>query len=592
MPASCPVIALWPSLVSALFLVGKFRRVHADFRRSFGLAGLLGLASILYPGLAHAGDWKPDPTMNLPAQRLHLYTIGRTFCDSHFDPAAHMILRDPKKPHPHMVSVSAQYADGLLMTKDPADRAKAETILRAVLQKQDLRPDSATYGSFLPYQEDDWATAVNPDPNYGQFVGLALAGALDEDNKQGHVLSPDLRKDIEVAFRHAVEFTIRRDVDPGYINISICSAAMGAAGANLLKFPGGDDFAMSKIEWILARAQPGITFTEYLAPTYYGTDLGAAYALKYYATTPALSSATDRLIDAFWKDIAAAYHPPTLQLGGPNARSYGENMLQYGASLKYWLMFALNGKYPLADTETVQAWDCAGLMGMATTQIEARPEFQEPTVPWREIPVMDRPGMTARQYREGELIVGSISAQSVWHQQRNVVAYWPVYTPSWDVGYCLDESSMTFGQGYAHFFSVQDKRAVLVALTGKLPNPPSGGIQLTFNAAAQGGDLPGGPPGSCEVHDGDYIIDAYPLTQNAGALTFRKDDTALRGYVERPWSSADHVGNLGVLAYLLYIRLPGEAAADVRNLAFAPGDKTISLTAEVNGTPLSLAVPN
>jgi hypothetical protein len=151
---------------------------------------------------------------------------------------------------------------------------------------------------------------------------------------------------------------------------------------------------------------------------------------------------------------------------------------------------------------------------------------------------------------------------------------------------------MTFGNGYAHFFSTQDKRAVLVALTGKLPNPPNGGIQLVFNGAAQGGDLPGGPAGSCEVHDGDYTVDAYPVTQDAGAMTFRKDDTAMRGYVERSWASADHVGNLGLLAYLLVFRMPGESPADIRNVAFTPGDKTISLTAEVNRTPLSLAVPN
>jgi hypothetical protein len=537
-------------------------------------------------------DWKPDPGMSLPAQRAQLYKIGRDFCDSHFDPATNMILRDPKKPHPHMVSISTLYALGLLMTKDPADRAKAEAILRAVLVKQDLRKDSPTYGSFLPYQEDDWATAVNPDPNYGQFVGLGLAQILDQDNRQGKLLSPDLRKDIEEAVRHAVEFTIRRDVDPGYINISIFSAALGAAGAKLLNIPGANDFAMSKIEWILARAQPGTTFTEYLAPTYYGTDLGGAYALKYFAATPELKAATDRLIDAFWKDIAASYHAPTLQLAGPNSRSYGDNMLEYAAGLKYFLMFALNGKYPLSDTETEHAWDCAGLMGMAEAQIEPRSEFNAPSVPWREIQVMARPGMTLRQYRDGELVVGSVSSQSVWQQQRNVVAYWPIYQPSWDVGYCLDESSMTFGNGYAHFFATQDKNAVLVALTGKMPLPIAGGISLVFNGSAQGKPLDGGPPGACLVQDGTVSVYVYPVTQDGGAMSFRKDDETKRGYVERPWSSADHVGNLGILSYLVIFKNAGEPAPVVKNITFTPGDKATAFTAEVNGQTLSLQAPN
>ncbi|MCE0498243.1 MAG: hypothetical protein LV481_09900 [Methylacidiphilales bacterium] len=533
--------------------------------------------------------------MNLQTQRLQLYKIGRDYCDSHFDAKVGLILRDMRHQQPHMVSQSVAYASGLLMTKDPADRAKAESILRLVLTKQDLRKDSPTYGSFLPNYEDDWATVVNPDPNFGQFVGVGLAGVLDQDNKQGHLLSPDLRKQIEEAFRHTVDFTIRRDVAPDYINISIMSAAVGAAGDKLLNYPGARDFAMSKLEWILARAQPGFTFTEYLAPTYYGTDLGAAYAVKQSAASPDIASAANRLIDAFWKDIAGSYHAPTMQLGGPNSRSYGENMLEYAAGLKYFLVFALNGKYPLSDVETAQSWDCAGLMGMANAQIEPRPEFQEPTVPWREIAVMNRPGMTARQYREGDLIVGSISTQSVWQQQRNVVAYWPVTKATPDkpipvVGFCMDESSMTLPNGYAHFFSTQSKGAVLVALTGKMPNPSTGGLQLVFNGEAEGAEMAGGPPGSCEVHDGDYTVDVYPVTQGAGAMAFRKDDTKNRGYVERMWDSADHVGNLGVLSYLVVFRIPGENAPDVKNIAFTPGDKTLNLTAEVNGTPLSLDV--
>ncbi len=48
---------------------------------------------------------------------------------------------------------------------------------------------------------------------------------------------------------------------------------------------------------------------------------------------------------------------------------------------------------------------------------------------------------------------------------------------------------MTFGNGYAHFFSTQVKRAVLVALTGKMPNPPAGGISLVFNKTAEGKPL-------------------------------------------------------------------------------------------------------
>ena len=536
---------------------------------------------------ATAADWKPDPSLNLQAVRLHLYQIGRAYCESHLNNG--MVLRDMNHTgYGHLVAHTAMFAEGLLMTRDPADRARAEAMLRLVLAKQDVRKDSPTYGSFPPTFEEDLATMVKPDPNFCQFTALALANVIQDDNDQNHVLSPDLRKDLETALGLAVGFTIREDVSPDYINISMISAAVGAAGAKLLNYPGANDFAMSKAGWILARAQPGTAFTEYLAPTYFGVDLESAYAIKRYASTPAVADAGDRLISAFWKDIAASYHAPTFQLAGPNARSYGDNMLEYAAGLKYWLALALDGKYPLNDTETDHAWDLAGLMGMAEIPFDPRPEFQEPTVPWREMPVMNRPGMILSQYREGDIIVGSVNQQSVWQQQRNVVSYFPVAQPAGTVGFCMDQSSMSFGNGYAHFYSTQVKRAVLVAYTGKMPTPAAGGLRLVFNEAAEGGAAGEGAAGSCEVHDGDYLIDIYSLTQGDGTLAFRKDEK--RAYVERPWTAADHLGGDGVLAYLIYFRMPGEAAPAVKGITFAPGDQVLDLAAEVNDAPLALHV--
>jgi hypothetical protein len=126
-----------------------------------------------------------------------------------------------------------------------------------------------------------------------------------------------------------------------------------------------------------------------------------------------------------------------------------------------------------------------------------------------------------------------------------------------------------------------------------MPLPQTGGISLVFNDAAVGAPLAGGPVGAWEVHDGDYIVDVYPVTKATNStMAFRKDDDRKRAYVERDWVSADHVGNLGVLSYLLVFRMPGESAATVKNIGFTPGDKTLTFTADVNGSPLSLKTPN
>lgn len=544
---------------------------------------------------ARCADWTPDPSLDKPADRVRLYEIGRHYCDTNFDPSVGLVLRDVRHSAPHLIRESAYYAHGLLMTKDPADREKAIKILRLVLSKQDLRKDQFTYGSYLPYYEDDWKTVVNPDANYAQFIGLSIASAIDIDNKQNHVLPPDLRKDLENSFRLAVESTIRRDVAPDYTNISMLSAAVGAAGDKLLNIPGAKDFAMSKLTWILARADRGMCFTEYLSPTYYATGLGSAYTIKEYASSPDIDSAADRIIGAYWKDIAASYHAPTFQLGGPHSRSYGENMLEYAAALKYMLVFALDGKYPISSQETAHSWDCAGLMDMATMKFSVRPEFKQAPVPWREVPIANRNGMVIRQYREGDLMMGSMSEQSVWQQQRNMVAYWPSNNPQWHVAYCQDFSPTTLGNGYAHFHSTQVKGAVLAALTGKLPSPPKGGLMLEFNGeATEGGTaagLNGEPHGSCKVSDGDVTAYIYPVTANAeGAMAFRKDEK--RAYVERMWNSADHFGNFGVLSYLVVFKTKSQQPPVVKNISLTSSGNAMTAGAEVDGAPMSITFSN
>jgi len=533
-----------------------------------------------------AATWNPDPGLGDAGQHRRLYDIGRRWGDDHFDEGAGLIKRNPKKSGAHLIRESGYYAYSLLLTGDPADRRRAERIIRLVLGKQDLRPHQPTYGVFLPCSEDRWETTVNPDLNYCQFVGLALAHILDLDQRQ-QVLPDDLRQQLRSAFRLAVKATIQRDVEPGYTNIALLSAAVGAAGEKLLHVPGAGDFAMSKLAWILARAQPGVSFTEYLCPTYYGVDLQSAYAVQHFAASPELKTAARRILDVLWKEIAAAYHAPTFQLGGPHSRAYGENMLEYAAGLKYFLFLALDGKYPLADTETDHDWDCGMLPIVADLPVGVRPEFRDAPIAWREVSVGGRTtGMAFRQFREGDFILGSVSAQFVWQQQRNVVAYWPVTTPAWHVGFCQDMSPTTFGNGYAHFYSTQSGAAVLAALTDKRPLPQKGGLRLGFNGEAHARELSGGPAGSWEVQDGRISAYVYPVTRTNARMTSQTEEK--RVYVERPWTSADPAGALNVLAYLLVFQAPGEAAPIVKAISLNVGQGKTTISAAVNDKTLLL----
>ena len=567
----------------------QFLHTRTSIRVGF-FVGFVGAVALLCPAVGRPATWKPDPGLGDPSQHTRLYDIGRRYGDEHFDETRGLVEKDPGRHRNYMLRESAYYAYGLLLTGDPEDRKRAEKIISLILTKQDLKKDRVTYGSFPSMYEDQWETMVNPDLNYGQFVGMTLGQIIDVDNHQNHVLSAELRKQLEASFRLAFEATIKRDVDPGYTNISFLSAAVGAAGEKLLGIPGGSDFAMSKLSWFLTRAQPGTTLREYLAPTYYGGDLTAAYLVKVYASSPELEKAADRTISALWTDIAASYHVPTLQLAGPHSRAYGENMLAYTAGLKYCLYLALDGKYPIADVEKDHNWDLGGLAVLAGLPVTVRPEFKTAPIPWRTVNVAGGNGMALRQYRKGDFILGSINLQSLWQQQRSVVAYWPITTPSWNVGFCIDMSAQTFGNGYARFASVQEKGAVLAAVTGKLPVPQKGGLRFGFNEGAQAKELAGGPAGSWVIQDGGITTYIYPVTLAGAGMTSQVDPEKNYVYVERTWSSADPAGKSNVLSYLLVFQLPGEPVPIVKEISMKVGRDDTTLSAVVNGTPLSLRV--
>lgn len=198
--------------------------------------------------------------------------------------------------------------------------------------------------------------------------------------------------------------------------------------------------------------------------------------------------------------------------------------------------------------------------------------------------------MAFRQYRKGDFILGSINQQSLWQQQRSVVAYWPSQSPAWHVNFCMDMSAQTFGNGYARYASVQEKGAVLAAITGKLPVPNRGGLRFGFNGEAKAREFTGGPAGSWVVEDGGVTAYICPVSMSGVKMTSQIDGEHSRVYVERPWSSADPIGKINALGYLVVFQLPGEAVPVVKDISMVATDEKVTLSASVNDKQLTLQI--
>ena len=572
---------------------------------------ILGLfASIILGATPLAAAASPQPvwtfdTKNVPIERnLHLYQISRAAADPLYDPEAKLLdwtllkggeNRVAFDKRQYDVRASCYYAYGLLLTNDPADRARAGDILEVVLAQQDTRPDSKTRGVFLTHLGQNWETA-HIDVNWADFLGVTLADIVSMD-RQRNVLSKELRPKVENALKLAVQAVMRRDVSPNYTNIAILSSALGSAGAKLLGMQEAEPFAQTKMDAILSlvKKSPDGVFNEYFSPTYGGVDLYGAYLAQKFAGSPALKASAQALLDEAWRQTAASFHAPTLQFAGPNSRSYGDDMRDYCAILKYYLYLGHPSSYPIPDVEPHHAWDRIVMMEGADTPVAPRTEFAKTIPAWQTFTTNEPNGPSRRlfQYREGNFVLSTVEQQDEWQQRRNLVAYWQnegLGCGGFQLGMCLDKSNWTLPKEPTtawklHFYSKQHKAAALVALVANPKDLPQmdAGCQLFFAPSAR---VTGTAP--VIVQDGSVTAYIYPVTAANAGFTVKKEDPAVL-QLARSWSTADSVGELRVLSYLVVFRMKDQPQPKVSGLSLKQNEAHGEAMAEVDGVPLSLS---
>jgi hypothetical protein len=546
-----------------------------------------------------AATWTPDPSLGNVDTHRRIYEIGRAWDDAHFDPATNLIAGKPKH-HGAMVREAVYYAYTLLMTGDPDDRAKAQPIIKKVLSTQDTRENSDSRGAFLWSADDNWETLKNPDLNSAAFVGTGLAMITDLDRKKP-CLDDDVRKAVDDAGKLAVEELFRRNVDPGYTNIASLSAALSSAGAKYWSVPGADKWADDKLTAVLTAADDGAVY-EYDSPTYSAVDLSAAYMMRQFAYSDAFATKADQYLNHLWKELSLAYHAPSFQLAGPYGRAYGNDMLTYAAGLKYDYYLATDGKYPLPDSpDTSHGWDQGGLALLAALPVKPRPEF-DITPPadraWDAVgPDAAHPVRHLHQHRDGNFVLGTVENQDEWKQKRNLVADWRTDTtaaPGYRIGFCIDESNETLPGGFPyasiHFLSQQKGSAALVELEITRALPPSGSCSLQFDTGATVANPQASP---IVVEDGAITTYLYPISNGTPAYESHEDDKTDQHVIQinRDWSTADEVGKVHAISYLVVFRPAGKPAPNVSNLQLKDENGQLSTSATVDGENLSISAP-
>ena len=220
----------------------------------------------------------------------------------------------------HLVRETAWFALAALDHDEPATACRA---LGAVLARQYDRPGAAWHGTFPvfahdPEPGDDAVEWYSYDPNWRQFVGLAVALILE---RHGDTLPSDVRQACEHAVVTCVAGEPAGRITPSYTNPALMHAWLARWVGERFGVPEysarGDELGAT----LAARFRATGTVDEFNAPTYYGVDLVAA-ALWCHVDDPTWREAGRSLLEALLDELRFLYHPRLHTLCGPFTRAY------------------------------------------------------------------------------------------------------------------------------------------------------------------------------------------------------------------------------------------------------------------------------
>jgi hypothetical protein len=162
------------------------------------------------------------------------------------------------------------------------------------------------------------------------------------------------------------------------------------------------------------------------------------------------------------------------------------------------------------------------------------------------------------------------------------------------VGFCIDETNETLPGGFPPasilFHSLQKGAAALVVLEATRGLPPSGSCSLLFDTGASVADPKATP---LTIQDGAITTYLYPVSNGPVAFETATDTHTDQHtfQVNRPWSSADALGPVHVISYLVVFRPAGQPAPQVDGPALTMDGDQISASAKVDGADLTLSFP-
>ena len=318
----------------------------------------------------------------------------------------------------HEYRESFELAYMLLNRDAEGDRAIAHDILYRIIPKQDINPESKTYGIWAYYLEEDLEQMNPPDWNMADFNTKNLINIL---NEHADKLTDDMKMRVSDAIIHGCRSIIRRNMGPHYTNISVMGAYDTIVAGELLGIKDIFEYGKQRLKTLHEYNVSKGNFSEFNSPTYTFVCIDDFARMVTDIKDEECLRLASELNDLAWKTIALHYHPTTGQLAGPHDRAYGALI---NDRTRFLIARALDHKISLVSPETMRN------VVMHGNDFSRNVTCPEKYVPYftgiEEERIHDDTFASGRQaytYMNKAYTLGSLRREMAWNQHRNVLGY-------------------------------------------------------------------------------------------------------------------------------------------------------------------------
>ena len=358
----------------------------------------------------------------------------------------------------HEYRESFELAYMLLNRDAEGDREIAHDILYRIIPKQDINPESKTYGIWAYYLEEDLEQMNPPDWNMADFNTKNLINIL---NEHADKLTDDMKMRVKDAIIHGCRSIIRRNMGPHYTNISVMGAYDTIVAGELLGIKDIFEYGKERLKTLHEYNVSKGNFSEFNSPTYTFVCIEDFARMVTDIKDEECLRLASELNDLAWKTIALHYHPTTGQLAGPHDRAYGALI---NDRTRFLIARALDHKITLVSPEKMRS------VGMHANDFSRNVTCPEKYVPYftgiEEERLHDDTFAAGRQaytYMNKAFTLGSLHREMAWNQHRNVLGYFGSVERPISV---TIRSQHNFWDYCASFMStVQDKGRALTTTT-------------------------------------------------------------------------------------------------------------------------------